>query len=83
MAPIEVVKAVLAESTNMDHVRPLVMKWRREIQGTVSTGVYDVVWEKRGGEWRCLERTSTIDQNWPAQTFQPYVDQQDQLFRAS
>ena len=59
------------------------VKWRHEIQGTVSTGIYDDVWEKRGGVWKCLERTSSIDQNWPAQTFQPYVDKQDERFRAS
>lgn len=59
------------------------VKWRHEIQGTVSTGTYDDVWEKRDGVWKCLERTSNIDQNWPAQTFQPYVDRQDKLFRES
>lgn len=60
-----------------------VVKWRREIQGTVSTGTYDDVFERRGSVWKCLERTSTIDQNWPTQLFQPYVDRQDELFRAS
>lgn len=34
-----------------------VVKWRREIQGTVSTGTYDDVFEKRDGIWKCLERT--------------------------
>lgn len=60
-----------------------VVRWRSEIQGLVSTGTYDDVFEKRDGVWKCLERTSTIDQNWPAQTFQPYVDDQDRLFRES
>ena len=64
------------------HWRWLV-RWRKEIQGTVSTGTYDDVFEKRDGVWKCLERTSTIDQNWPHQAFQPYVDRQDELFRAS
>ena len=60
-----------------------IVRWRHEIQGLVSTGTYEDDWEKRGGVWKCLQRTSQIDQNWPAQTFQPYVDRQDQLFRAS
>jgi hypothetical protein len=60
-----------------------VVQWRSEIQGVVSTDVYDDKWEKREGVWKCIERTSTVDQNWPAQTFQPYVDRQDELFRAS
>ncbi len=59
------------------------VKWRHEVQGTISTGSYDDVFEKRDGVWKCLERTSTIDQNWPAQAFQPYVDRQDELFRES
>ena len=60
-----------------------VVKWRQEIQGTVSTGTYDDVWEKRDGVWKVLERTSTIDQNWPEVTFKPYSDRGDELFRAS
>ena len=60
-----------------------VVKWRHEVQGTVSTGIYNDVWEKRGGVWKCLERTSDCDQNWPAATFQPYVDQEGERFRAS
>ncbi len=60
-----------------------IVKWRHEIQGTVSTGIYEDSWEKRGGVWKCVERLSTIDQNWPLQTFQPYVDRQDELFRES
>ena len=60
-----------------------VVKWRHEIQGTVSTGLYSDVFERRDGVWKCLERTSTIDQNWPAQTFQPYVDDQEKLLRVS
>ncbi len=59
------------------------VKWRHEIQGTVSTGTYVDQWEKRDGIWKCLERISDIDQNWPAQTFKPYVDRQDSLFRES
>ena len=60
-----------------------VVKWRHEIQGTVSTGIYHDVWEKRNGIWKCLERTSDCDQNWPATTFQPYVDQDGTTFRES
>ncbi len=60
-----------------------VVKWRHEIQGTVSTGIYHDVWEKRDGVWKCLERTSDCDQNWPAVTFQPYVDQEATTFRES
>lgn len=60
-----------------------IVRWRQEIQGVVSTGTYVDTWEKRDGAWKCLVRTSDIDQNWPAQTFQPYVDRQDELFRAS
>lgn len=59
------------------------VRWKREVQGIVSTGVYDDVWEKRNGIWKCLERTSTSDPNWPLQIFQPYVDKADETFRAS
>lgn len=62
--------------------RWLVM-WRHEIQGIVSSGLYHDTWEKRDGIWKVVERTSTIDQNWPAQLFQPYVDREEELFRAS
>ena len=54
-----------------------IVNWRSEVQGVVSTGIYHDVWEKRDGVWKCVERTSDIDQNWPLQAFQPYVDRQD------
>ncbi len=60
-----------------------VVRWRHEIHGTVSTGLYHDTWEKRDGIWKCLERTSDVDQNWPLHTFQPYVDQEKELFRES
>lgn len=60
-----------------------IVNWRNEVQGVVSTGIYHDIWEKRDGLWKCVERTSDIDQNWPLQVFQPYVDRQDELFRAS
>ncbi|WP_419728967.1 nuclear transport factor 2 family protein [Lichenicola sp.] len=64
------------------HWRWLV-RWSRETQGIVSTGTYDDNWEKRNGVWKCLERTSSVDGNWPLHTFQPYVDRQDELYRES
>ena len=60
-----------------------VVNWRSEVQGVVSTGTYTDRFEKRDERWKCLERVSDIDSNWPAQLFQPYVDRADELFRSS
>ncbi len=48
-----------------------VVHWRAEVQGVVSTGLYSDRFEKGRGRWKCLERVSDIDSNWPAQLFQP------------
>ena len=60
-----------------------IVSWRHEVQGTVSTGIYTDRWQKRDGMWKCLERTSDVDQNWPLQLFQPCVDREQELFRES
>ncbi|MGI4877188.1 MAG: nuclear transport factor 2 family protein [Janthinobacterium lividum] len=60
-----------------------IVNWRREVRGGVSTGIYTDRWEKRDGLWKCLERTSDIDENWPLELFQPYVDRESELFRES
>ena len=39
--------------------------------------------ERRDGVWKCLERTSRIDPNWPEDLFQPYIDLADKRFKAS
>jgi hypothetical protein len=39
--------------------------------------------EKRGGRWKCLERVSNVDPNWPAALFQPFVDNEKTTFRDS
>ncbi len=59
----------------------LVVNWRADGQGGVSTGIHTDRFEKRGGRWKCLERVSDIDSDWPAQLFQPYADRADELFR--
>lgn len=60
-----------------------VVSWREGLQGTVSTGTYYDRFEKRDDVWKCLERTSDIDQNWPTQLFQPWVDKEKSQFKAS
>ena len=57
--------------------------WKADRSGTVSTGTYDDVFERRGGVWKCLERTSRSDPNWPNEVFQPFLDRADETFRAS
>ena len=49
----------------------------------VSTGTYQDRFEKRDGAWKCLERISDIDPNWPVTLFQPWIDAAGQTFRAS
>ncbi len=57
--------------------------WKADRSGTVSTGTYDDVFERRDGVWKCLERTSRSDPNWPTDLFQPFLDQADTSFKAS
>jgi hypothetical protein len=60
-----------------------VVSWKDERQGTVSTGTYTDRFQRRGGRWKCLERTSTVDANWPAAMFQVYVDKEKETFKQS
>ncbi len=60
-----------------------VVTWREGGEGFLSTGSYFDKFEKRGGVWKCVERTSRVDPNWPAALFQPWVDRQDETFKAS
>ncbi|WP_342705531.1 nuclear transport factor 2 family protein [Burkholderia arboris] len=60
-----------------------IVTWRAGAEGFLSTGTYFDKFEKRDGIWKCLERISHVDANWPAETFQPWVDRQDQTFKAS
>lgn len=48
--------------------------WKTNATGVVSTGTYDDVFEKRGEDWKVLNRTSIADPNWPTWLFQPYLD---------
>ncbi|MGY0034658.1 hypothetical protein [Pedobacter sp. NJ-S-72] len=57
--------------------------WKEDKEGVVSTGTYTDVFEKRNDKWKPIERISDIDPNWPSHLFQPFVDKQDQTFRAS
>ena len=59
-----------------------IVSWREGHVGTVSTGTYSDRFERRNGVWKCLERTSRIDPNWPADLFQPYIDLADKRFKA-
>lgn len=59
------------------------VNWKEGNQGVVSTGTYADLFEKRDGIWKCLERTSNIDPNWPAALFQPWIDAAQTSFRAS
>jgi hypothetical protein len=60
-----------------------IVSWREGHIGTVSTGTYSDRFERRNGVWKCIERTSRIDPNWPADLFQPYIDLADRRFKAS
>lgn len=60
-----------------------IVTWKAEKQGFLSTGTYSDKFEKREGVWKCLSRASNVDPNWPADLFQPWVDQQETTFKAS
>lgn len=60
-----------------------IVSWGEGHVGTVSTGTYTDRFQRRDGRWKCLQRTSDIDPNWPADLFQPYVDLAGTTFRAS
>ncbi|MBW4549433.1 MAG: nuclear transport factor 2 family protein [Symplocastrum torsivum CPER-KK1] len=60
-----------------------VVSWKAEHVGTVSTGTYDDIFERRDGIWKCLERTSKTDPNWPEDLFGPFFDAADTTFKAS
>jgi hypothetical protein len=49
----------------------------------VSTGTYSDKFQKRNGQWKCLERVSNVDPNWPAALFQPFVDREKETFKES
>lgn len=57
--------------------------WKVEREGIVSTGTYTDRFEKRGGRWKCLERVSLVDPNWPSALFQSYVEAEKDTFEAS
>jgi hypothetical protein len=59
------------------------VNWKDGNSGVVSTGTYKDKFTKRDGVWRCLERISDIDPNWPAALFQTWVDEGESMFRAS
>ena len=60
-----------------------VVSWKAGQVGTVSTGTYDDVFERREGVWKCLERTSKTDPNWPEALFQGFIEAADTSFKAS
>jgi hypothetical protein len=60
-----------------------VVSWKAEHVGTVSTGTYNDIFERRDGIWKCLKRTSKTDPNWPEDLFKPFLDAADTTFKAS
>jgi len=60
-----------------------IVSFREGGTGTVSTGTYADRFERRSGIWKCIERRSDIDPNWPAEKFQKFTDKQEQTFKAS
>lgn len=60
-----------------------IVNWKEGNQGVLSTGTYRDRFQKRGGVWKCLERISDNDPNWPAALFQPWVDQAQTTFKSS
>lgn len=59
------------------------VSWKAEKEGVLSTGTYTDKFQKRNGQWKCLERVSDVDPNWPAALFQPWVDQAATTFKSS
>lgn len=60
-----------------------IVSWKDGKEGVLSTGTYSDKFEKRNGVWKCISRFSNVDPNWPAATFQPWVDAQEKTFKAS
>jgi hypothetical protein len=60
-----------------------IVSWREDDKGTLSTGIYLDTFQKRDGIWKCLERRSDVDKNWPASVFQVWLDKTDETFKTS
>ena len=60
-----------------------IVSWREDQAGTVSTGTYEDKFEKRDGVWKCLERVSRTDPNWPTELFRQWVEKAEQTSRLS
>ena len=60
-----------------------IVSWRQEGEGVVSTGTYTDKFQRRNGQWKCLQRRSDVDPNWPSALFQPWVDKADSTFKSS
>jgi hypothetical protein len=60
-----------------------IVSWKADQTGTVSTGTYSDKFQKRNGQWRCVERISNVDPNWPTALFQSFVDREKETFRES
>jgi hypothetical protein len=60
-----------------------IVTWKAEKEGFVSSGTYNDRFEKRDGKWKCIERVSNVDPNWPFALFQPFVDNEKATFRSS
>ena len=60
-----------------------IVNWREDKQGVLSTGTYQDRFQRRDGRWKCLDRTSDNDSNWPATLFQPWVDAAQTTFKSS
>ena len=60
-----------------------IVNWKEEQKGVLSTGTYSDRFEKRNGVWKCLERTSVVDPNFPADVFQSWSAVAEKTFRES
>ena len=60
-----------------------IVQWREGATGIASTGTYNDVFERRNGQWKCLERVSSVDANWPIEMFKEWADREQETFRAS
>lgn len=60
-----------------------IVNWKEEQKGVLSTGTYSDQFEKRGGIWKCLQRTSVVDPNFPAELFESWSAKAKDKFRAS
>ncbi len=60
-----------------------IVNWKEDQKGVLSTGTYADRFEKRRGGWKCVERISNVDPNFPAEVFAGWAATASEKFRES